>query len=63
MATDNTQALQDDPERSAAIVERIPAGSWGTPDAVSGAAVYLASAASDYANGSVITVDGGWMGR
>lgn len=63
VATDNTQALQDDPMRSKAILERIPAGRWGTPADFGGPAVFLASAASDYVNGEILTVDGGWMGR
>jgi 2-deoxy-D-gluconate 3-dehydrogenase len=61
--TDNTQALQDDPSRSEAIRDRIPAGDWASPSDIAGAAVYLASPAADYVHGSVITVDGGWMGR
>lgn len=61
--TDNTQALQDDPVRSKAILERIPAGRWGNPEDFAGAAVFLSSAASDYLHGSIVTVDGGWMGR
>ena len=61
--TDNTQALQDDPVRSKAILERIPAGRWGQPQDFAGPAVFLASAASDYMHGSILTVDGGWMGR
>jgi 2-deoxy-D-gluconate 3-dehydrogenase len=61
--TDNTQVLQDDPERSEAIRTRIPAGDWGTPDQIAGAAVFLSSPAADYVHGSVVTVDGGWMGR
>ena len=61
--TDNTQALQDDPARSKAILERIPAGRWGEPEDFAGAAVYLASRASDYVHGTILTVDGGWMGR
>jgi len=63
IATDNTTALQNDPERNPAILSRIPAGRWGTPDDLKGAVVFLASAASDYVNGSILTVDGGWMGR
>ena len=63
IATDNTQALRDDPVRSQAILERIPAGRWGTPEDFKGVAVFLASAASNYVNGSIYLVDGGWMGR
>lgn len=63
IATDNTQALQDDPARSKAILERIPAGRWGKPDDFAGPAVFLASPAADYIHGTVLTVDGGWMGR
>ena len=61
--TDNTQALQDDPDRCKAILDRIPAGRWGTPEDFSGAVVFLASSASDYVHGSIVTIDGGWMGR
>ena len=61
IATDNTQALRDDPVRSQAILERIPAGRWGTPEDFQGVAVFLASQASNYVNGSVYLVDGaGW---
>ncbi len=63
VATDNTTALRNDPARSAAILARIPAGRWGEPVDFAGAVVYLASAASDYVNGTILTVDGGWMGR
>jgi 2-deoxy-D-gluconate 3-dehydrogenase len=63
IATDNTEALRNDPLRSAAILDRIPAGRWGRPDDFAGAVVYLASRASDYVNGTILTVDGGWMGR
>jgi len=63
IATDNTQALQDDPVRSKAILERIPQGRWGAPQDFAGPVVFLASAASDYVNGEVLVVDGGWMGR
>lgn len=63
MATNNTQALRSDANRSEAILERIPAGRWGTPDDIMGAGVFLASSASDYINGFTIAVDGGWLGR
>lgn len=63
IATDNTQALQDDPDRSRTILERIPAGRWGRPADLAGAAVFLASPASDYVSGAVLPVDGGWLGR
>jgi len=63
MQTDNTTALREDPQRSRQITERIPAGRWGTPEDVAGAAVFLASRASDYVHGHVLVVDGGWMGR
>jgi 2-deoxy-D-gluconate 3-dehydrogenase len=63
MATDNTAPLRADANRANAILERIPAGRWGTPDDVKGVAVFLASAASDYVNGYTIAVDGGWLAR
>jgi 2-deoxy-D-gluconate 3-dehydrogenase len=63
IATDNTRALQDDPERSKAILERIPAGRWGTPGDFAGVAVFLASHASDYVHGALVPIDGGWLGR
>ncbi|USZ51195.1 SDR family NAD(P)-dependent oxidoreductase [Halomonas sp. DN3] len=63
IATDNTQALRDDPERSRDILTRIPAGRWGDAADFKGPVVFLASSASDYMHGSVMTVDGGWMGR
>jgi 2-dehydro-3-deoxy-D-gluconate 5-dehydrogenase len=63
MRTDNTRALYDDPVRNEQITSRIPAGRWGAPDDLGGAAVFLASAASDYVHGHVLVVDGGWMGR
>ncbi|MEP2031415.1 MAG: SDR family oxidoreductase [Paracoccaceae bacterium] len=61
--TDNTEALRNDPERSASILSRIPAGRWGTPDDFKGPAVFLASDASAYMHGHIMLVDGGWMGR
>lgn len=63
IATDNTQALQDDPVRSEQILARIPAGRWGNPDDFKGPVVFLASEASKYMQGHVMLVDGGWMGR
>lgn len=62
-ATDNTQALRDDPVRSAAILSRIPAGRWGDAAELAGAVVFLASSASDYVHGTIVPVDGGWLGR
>ena len=61
--TDVTEALQNDPGRYQAILERIPAGRWGNIDDFKGPAVFLASAASDYVSGEILVVDGGWMGR
>ncbi len=63
IATANTAALQADPTRSRQIVERIPAGRWGRPADIGGAAVFLASPAADYINGHVLAVDGGWLAR
>ena len=63
MRTDNTTALQQDETRNRQILERIPAARWGEPSDLAGAAVFLASSASDYVNGHVLIVDGGWMGR
>lgn len=63
VATDNTAALRADEKRSKAILERIPAGRWGRPEDYMGAAVYLSSSASDYVNGAILVVDGGWLGR
>ena len=63
IATDNTTDLRNDPDRSAAILSRIPANRWGSVDDLTGAFVFLSSPASDYINGTILTVDGGWMGR
>ena len=63
MDTDNTEALRKNPERARQILERIPAGRWGHPDDLAGAAVFLASAASNYIHGHVLVVDGGWLNR
>lgn len=63
IATDNTQALQDDPDRSHAILERIPAGRWGRAEDIAGAAVFLASDEASYISGAILPVDGGWLGR
>ena len=63
IATDNTEALRNDPDRSASILSRIPAGRWGQADDFKGPAVFLASQASDYMHGTTMLVDGGWMGR
>jgi len=63
MATNNTQALRANEERAESILARIPAGRWGTPNDVKGVAVFLASHASDYVNGHVLVVDGGWLAR
>ena len=63
ISTDNTEALRGDPARSKSIMDRIPAGRWGEPDDFRGPAVFLASPASDYVHGTILSVDGGWMGR
>ncbi len=63
IATDNTAPLRTDPDRSSAILERIPAGRWGRPVDIAGTAVFLASPAAAYVNGALLTVDGGWMAR
>jgi 2-deoxy-D-gluconate 3-dehydrogenase len=63
MRTTNTAALQADETRNRQILERIPAGRWGEPEDLAGAAVFLSSSASDYVHGHILTVDGGWMGR
>lgn len=63
IATDNTEALRKDPDRSQSILSRIPASRWGTPDDFRGPAVFLSSDAGSYVHGTILTVDGGWMGR
>jgi 2-deoxy-D-gluconate 3-dehydrogenase len=63
IATDNTQALRDQPDRNRAILERIPAGRWGRPEDLAGATVFLASDAAAYVHGAVLAVDGGWLSR
>lgn len=63
IATDNTEALRNDSERSKSILARIPAGRWGEPEDFKGPIIFLASSASDYMSGAILTVDGGWMGR
>ena len=63
IATDNTDALRKDAERSASILSRIPAGRWGTPEDFKGITLFLASDAANYVHGTIVTVDGGWMGR
>lgn len=63
IATDNTEALRNDPERNTSILSRIPAGRWGEPEDFKGPVVFLASEAANYVNGTILTVDGGWMGR
>jgi 2-deoxy-D-gluconate 3-dehydrogenase len=63
VTTENTAALRKDANRSRQILERIPAGRWGEPEDIAGAAVFLCSRASDYVNGHVLVVDGGWLGR
>ena len=63
IATDNTTALREDPDRARSILERIPAGRWGSADDIAGTAVFLSSSAADYVNGHVLVVDGGWMAR
>lgn len=63
ISTNNTEALRNDPVRNQSIVERIPVGRWGNPDDMKGPVVFLASPASDYVNGTILCVDGGWMAR
>jgi 2-deoxy-D-gluconate 3-dehydrogenase len=63
MDTNNTAALRADAKRNASILERIPAGRWGTPEDLAGSVVFLASKASDYVNGHTLAVDGGWLAR
>ena len=61
--TDNTEALRNDPDRSTSILQRIPANRWGKPSDFAGPAIFLASEAANYVHGTILTVDGGWMGR
>ena len=63
IATDNTKALREDANRSKAILERIPEGRWGRAEDIAGGCVFLASGDSDYLNGAIINIDGGWLGR
>lgn len=63
IATNNTQAIRDDANRNEEILKRIPAGRWGRPEDLAGAAVFLSSPASDYMNGHILAVDGGWLAR
>lgn len=63
IATDNTQALRDEPNRAGTILDRIPEGRWGNPEDIAGTCIFLASPAANYLNGAVINVDGGWLGR
>lgn len=63
IATENTKALRDDPVRSKSILDRIPEARWGNPDDIAGGCIFLASADSDYLNGAIINIDGGWLGR
>jgi 2-deoxy-D-gluconate 3-dehydrogenase len=63
IATENTRALREDPVRSQSILDRIPEGRWGKPEAIAGAVLFLASKDADYLNGTVMNVDGGWLAR
>ena len=63
IATENTKALREDPERNRPILDRIPEGRWGKPEDIAGGCVFLASDDADYLNGTVLNIDGGWMGR
>jgi 2-deoxy-D-gluconate 3-dehydrogenase len=63
IATENTKALREDPARNRAILDRIPEGRWGKPEDIAGGCVFLASGDSDYLNGAVLNIDGGWLGR
>lgn len=63
IATDNTEVFRNDPDRSTSILSRIPAGRWGTPEDFKGITLFLASDAAKYVHGTIVTVDGGWMGR
>ena len=63
IATDNTAPIREDEVRNQSILDRIPAGRWGSPEDLKGAAVFLASSASDYMQGHILAVDGGWLAR
>ena len=63
IATDNTEALRNDPVRHEQVLARIPAGRWGKPEDFKGPVVFLASEAANYVHGAILVVDGGWMGR
>jgi 2-deoxy-D-gluconate 3-dehydrogenase len=63
IATENTRPLREDPKRSRAVLDRIPEGRWGTPEDIAGGCVFLASPESDYLNGTILNIDGGWLAR
>ena len=63
IATENTKALREDAKRNQAIIDRIPEGRWGKPEDIAGGCVFLASRDADYVNGTVLSIDGGWLAR